>query len=29
MVIEKLKEGYNGFEFDLKSFFNTVEPFII
>jgi len=23
-----LKEGYSGYEFDLKSFFNTVEPFI-
>jgi hypothetical protein len=24
-----LKKGYDGYEFDLKSFFNTVEPFII
>jgi len=24
-----LKKGYSGYEFDLKSFFNTVEPFII
>jgi len=28
-VISKLKEGYSGYEFDLKGFFNTVEPFII
>jgi hypothetical protein len=28
-VIEKLKDGYDGYEFDLKGFFNTVEPFII
>jgi hypothetical protein len=27
--VRKLKEGYDGYEFDLKSFFNTVEPFII
>jgi hypothetical protein len=27
-VIKKLSEGYDGYEFDLKSFFNTVEPFI-
>jgi hypothetical protein len=26
--LSKLKEGYAGYEFDLKSFFNTVEPFI-
>jgi len=26
--LSKLKEGYSGYEFDLKSFFNTVEPFI-
>lgn len=28
-MIKKLKAGYDGYEFDLKSFFNTVEPFII
>lgn len=28
-IIGKLKKGYSGYEFDLKSFFNTVEPFII
>jgi len=28
-IIEKLKKGFDGYEFDLKSFFNTVEPFII
>jgi len=27
-VVQKLKEGYQGYEFDLKSFFNTVEPYI-
>jgi hypothetical protein len=27
--VRKLKEGFDGYEFDLKSFFNTVEPFII
>jgi hypothetical protein len=27
-IVQKLKEGYNGYEFDLKSFFNTVEPYI-
>jgi hypothetical protein len=26
--VEKLKQGYDGYEFDLKSFFNTVEPYI-
>jgi len=24
-----IKKGYAGYEFDLKSFFNTVEPFIV
>lgn len=28
-IIQLLREGYSGYEFDLKSFFNTVEPFII
>lgn len=28
-IIDKLKKGMSGFEFDLKSFFNTVEPFTI
>jgi hypothetical protein len=27
-IVQKLKEGFNGYEFDLKSFFNTVEPYI-
>lgn len=28
-VIELLKEGKQGYEFDLKSFFNTVNPYIV
>jgi hypothetical protein len=27
-IVKKLEEGYSGYEFDLKSFFNTVEPYI-
>jgi len=26
--VNKLKQGFDGYEFDLKSFFNTVEPYI-